>query len=228
MTTFSALVDSIVNERKRPDMIVPIASYVNATVRELHTRSNTGDPIRYDNNRVETELTLAGTAPFMWAIPNITRFAQIEAVYNDTQGWYLPEKTPSRNHAGKAFEPWENRYWYRSGTDIIFSGVQEGDNIKLSYHTYLRSLAYKSVADRIVIFNMENETYLRADDSAPTEDELNAETHWALQRWASVIAEGTRSKLFRNLGDVERARFSYSAYEQARTAMLMAEPSTTS
>ena len=36
MTTFSQLVDSVVSETKRPDLVSEIATYLNQTIREVH------------------------------------------------------------------------------------------------------------------------------------------------------------------------------------------------
>ena len=56
MTTFSQLVDSVVEDTRRPDLRTTIGQYVNQQIRELHIGPN-GAAMKYNDNLVEIELT---------------------------------------------------------------------------------------------------------------------------------------------------------------------------
>jgi len=223
MTTFSALVDDIVQERQRPDMRAAIARYVNQTIRELHIRPGNGAPIRFEANMVEVEVLLTGSAPYTWDIPEAQRFMDVGAVYHKNYGVYMPRKIPSVSR-NLQMEPLSNLYWYRSGHTLAFSGVVEGHTIQLAYYLYPRNLPYLLAADREVIHDVEADAYTTPLGATPTEAQIEKETNWILQRWPMVVAEGTTAKVFRILGDDTRSRTAYSAYEQIRLGMWNSEP----
>jgi len=227
MTTFSQLVDRIVTELNRPDRLAACADYVNAVMRELHFRRSSGSPICYDANRVEDQLVLLGSPPYTWPIPTPSRFMQMEAVYCPVRGIYLPQRTPSHNRKLRQNDLWRDAYWYRSGNSIAFSGLDENTEIQLSYFTYAKSLPYLPAQQRVITYNLATESYeLLAGGGPPTEEQVDAESNWILQRWPTVVAEGARASIFRNTGDTDRAPMAYSAYESLRHGMQLAEPST--
>lgn len=225
MTTFSACVDSLVTELYRPDLLAAFAAYLNQTVREMHFRPNMNAPILFDANRNEDEITQTqADAPLLWALPSVTRFQGLESAYCPELGMYIPARNP-RVSLTESFEPFNDVYYYRGGNVIAFSGIPKDATVQLTYHLFPRSLTYKVVADRVVVYNADTESYDKVGGGTPTVAELDAETHWLLQRWDSVISEGVRSKVWRRLGDMDRTRTSYSAFESMRAAIWNSEPS---
>lgn len=227
MSTFSELVDRIVAERQRPDLRIAAASYVNQVIRQVHSRPNTGSSIRFDANRLEHSFTLAGNPPYVWPIPFASRFQSIEAIYNRTVGVYHKERNPSVIH-NTFSQPFHEYKWYRSGPTIIIVNALEGQIIDLSYHEYPRPLAYKAVDARVVTYDYDTDAYvLVAGGGEPTEEQLALETNWLLQRWTTLVEEGTRAALFRNTGDESRGRLSYSSFQEQRLQLIQNEPCTT-
>ena len=229
MTTFSQLVDDVVMELLRPDLLVAAVSYVNQTMRELHFKPNPAGQsimVHYDANRLEDEVPVNTPEPFLWTIPSTTSFQDMEAAYSPTIGLYIKPKNPRVTKA-VSFEPNANVFWYRSGPSIAFAGLPNGSTLQISWFEYARSMGYRATADRVVEFDPLNQVYVRVGGGpAPTEAELLLETNWMLQRWGdSVVKEGLRAKLWKRVGEIERGRMAYSAFESARSGLWMAEPS---
>jgi len=227
MTTFSQLVDDVTLELLRPDMRNTIASYTNQTIRDVHFRPNMNMAVLYDANRVETEETITAEGTWLWAIPSNTRFQDIEAIYIAELGTYVKRKNP-RIALEQSFEPDANLYWYRSGPAIAVSGVALGWTAKFSYHLFPRTLGYKPTAGadaRLIRFDPDTDSYVLIAGGEPSESQLELETHWVLQRWADTVKEGVRAKIWKRLGDMERTRMAYSAFESMRTSIWNTEPS---
>jgi hypothetical protein len=227
MTTFSRLVDDIVTELKRPDMRASIASYTNQTLREMHFRPNLNVPVLFDANRYEAELAITTELTWLWPIPSMTRFQDVEAIFHVDYGIYLERKNP-RIALSPSFEPHASLYWYRSGNSITIHGVGVGQTALLSYHQFPRTLAYKpetGAGARLIHFDPDTDSYLLDDNTVPTEEQLELETNWLLQRWGDTVKEGVRAKTWKRLGDMERTRIAYSAFESMRTSVWNTEPS---
>lgn len=227
MTTFSQLVDDIVKELLRPDMKDTIATYTNQTIRDVHFRPNVNSPILYDANRYESEEPVLTDGTWLWSIPSNTRFQDVEAIFIEELGVYVKRKNP-RVALEQSFEPDANLYWYRSGPAIAIQGVVAGWTAKFSYHMFPRTLGYKPTAGanaRLIQFDADADEYTLIAGGAPSEAQLETETHWILQRWADSVKEGVRAKIWKRLGDMERTRMAYSAFESMRTSIWNTEPS---
>lgn len=223
MTTFSQLVDEVSTELLRPDMRTAIAAYVNQTVRELHFRPNGAAPILYDANRYEDDLAITTDQTWLWTIPSVTRFQDVEAIYLDDVGRYVPKKNP-RISLEPSFQPFADLYYYRGGNTIAVAGVANGWTGKISYFLFPQTLVYQAASARVVSYDAESDSYKLADNSAPSDAQLNAATNWMLQRWDTVIRESVRSKTWKRLGDSDRARMSFSSYEAMRLGLWQSEP----
>lgn len=224
MPTFSQVVDQVVQERKRPDLIWDAAAWLRADIRRLHSAPNSGSNTVFEANRHEALVTVGGSEPYLWKIPSATRFQLLEAAWNDRAGLYHVERAPSVNREENR-EPFYRYSWYRTGPSIAFSGTLEHDVLRLSYFMFPKDLRYKLPADRITQYDYDTDTYVRISDGAPaSESELETETHWMLQRWSAVLEQGLRSAVYRNLGDFDRSRLAYSAFESDRLAMWQQEP----
>jgi len=225
MTTFSQLVDDILVEMVRPDLRNSIIAYANQTLREIQLRPNSNTAVNYDANRFEVPLAFSSDGMWLWSLPSATRFQDVEAIYVDDLGLYVPKRNP-RIALEFSFEPNPDLYWYRSGAQIAINGVLNGWTGKISYFMYTQTLAYKAAGARIITYNVEDDTYLLASSGGvPTEEELATETNWILQRWADTVKEGVRAKAYKRLADETRARMAYSSFETGRLIITQSEPS---
>ncbi len=225
MTTFSQLVDDLVVELVRPDLRITMATYANQTIREIHSRPQTRSQTFFDANRMEYEETIAADGPWLWTIPSVTSFQKLEAVYLPEMDLYIRERTPSVAHRESA-EPFREFYWYRSGDKIAVAGPLVGLKLQLSYFQYPRTLSYKAAEIRVVRFDVDTDAYvLVAGGGTPTEDQLLLETSWPLQRWPDSIKEGVRAKTYKRIGDNDRTRMSFSAFEAMKEVIWNSESS---
>lgn len=226
MTTFSQLVDEMVKETRRPDMIAEIARYCNQTVRELHFDSQANAVLLFADNFREARLVASTEDGFGWDIPNPQRWQKMLAVRYDgvcdsNGSVYARPTTPGRHLRG------QTRYFYQMGQQFVFSGYG-GINapISIGYYEYPSSLVFKKPADRLVKWNMESEEF-EYDVSLTTPEAqaaaLSRETNWVLTRWSDVVAEGVRAKVYKSRSDTERARTSYSLYMSLRQGMWTSE-----
>ena len=221
MTTFSQVVDAAVLEFRRPDMRGAIGNTVNQIVREVHSRPGTGSNVGFDANRCEDSLVLIGDGPYQWVMPSVTRFQVLESALSKKRGLKLRRKIPQLYGRGEFELPYPT--YYQSGSAFCLDGVVQGDTILFSYFLYPARLAYYGPNDRPVSYDTITDQYLTTAGIAATDDELLLVTNWVIARWTSVVEQGVRAALHRMLGDVDRARLAYSAYEQARGALWQSE-----
>ncbi len=225
MSTFSQIVDDMLAEHLRPDMRMTVVAYLNQTIRELHSVRNTSVPILYDSNRHEAALSV-DAEPYLWVIPSVPRFQKLDTVWYSLRGVYSEQRHLSVAHRlDVRIDP--DVYWYRTGNQIAFSGVALGEEIQLSYFMFPRALVYYQLSDRPATWNVESESF-SYNESYDIDDETRAQaeelvTNWLLLRWAEVIKEGVRAKIFKRLGDEIRARLAYSAYEAFREQVHTSE-----
>lgn len=233
MTTFSQLVDEMVTETRRPDLRSEIATYLNQTIREVHFEPSRGNVVFYVANRREIEITAASDESEVWDIPNPATFQGVEAV-----------RFASMNHLGRL--PWakgvnpgsimavEPFYWYRAGSQLAFGGTIGyggiGGKIQLSYFEYPRALKYRTAELREAVYDVDSGWTYNTVDSVDygSTDELKLEaqektTNWLLLRWADVLREGLRAKVYKRLSDEGRQRTSYSLYQQLRQGLFTSE-----
>ena len=225
MTTFSQLVDDLVLELGRPDYRTSLVNWTNQTIREVHFRPQNNAPIKFHANRYEDDPTVDTDGVWLWPLPSVTRFQALEAIYHVSRGIYVPEKTPKVSNEF-SFAPDSDVFWYRAQSTIAISGVATDDVLKLSWFMFPRVLSYKVSANRITMFDPDTDQYvLTANTAVPaTDEQLELETNWILQRWPDTIREGVRSKAWRRSGDGDRARMSFSAAEAARMSLWDTEP----
>lgn len=223
MTTFSQLVDSMVVELQRPDRLELVVNSLNQVIREIHTMPGGGSNTLYDANRYEEQFILTGSSPHLWSLPSATRFQRLDAVFSERNGDYVTERKP---RVSRGFDA-PRAFWYRSGPQIAFGGLYEGDVLGLSYFMFPRRLAYQPLESRQVTYDSSTDEYKTPAGGEPTESQMDAATHWVLQRWPDVLAQGIRAAVYRANGDTDRSRTAYSAFEQARLGLWQQEPKTT-
>lgn len=227
MTTFSQLVDRIVNETRRPDLLVDIGDYLNQTIRELHFTPERGNAIFYRDNLREVQLTANSESAFRWQIPLPAVFQGMQAVRfdsvatRDVDQVYARETIPSRAIQGL------EHFYYRAGDTYVFSGFGGlNANISLAYYEYPRRLKYRALAERFASWDDES-GWSYHDDWDDTDelklDARNLSSNWLLLRWADVCAEGLRAKVYKRTSDDARARTCYSLYSQLRQGLFTSE-----
>lgn len=226
MTTFSQLVDLIVSETKRPDLVSEISTYLNQTIREVHFTPDRNAALFFMDNFHESQLTANVEGGFTWDVPNPGTFQKMQVVQypsvfdrlgNDT---YVKETIPGRHLADQEW------YYYRVGGTFVFSGYGGIDSlINLGWFEFPPSLKYKTPAARPASYDVED-GWTYADGVDTPELQAAAQslvTNWLLMRWADVLAEGLRAKIYKRLSDTERARTCYSLYGSLRQGLWTSE-----
>lgn len=232
MTTFSQMVDKVTREVGRPDMKERAASYLNQTIRELHSEPKRNTSILFPENYLEDELIADVDTGFFWDAPRPGRFQALTLVqYADIvdneirdgaqSGLFPPLITPSRAIARLT------SYYYRGGSRYLFVGYGGlNARINISWYEFPGSLDYYPAEARPAEYT-ESLGYAYADefDSTP---ELQAAarqlvTNWLLLRWPMVLEEGLRAKIYKSISDESRATLCYSLYQQLRSGLWTSE-----
>lgn len=229
MTTFSQLVDSIVFETKRPDLLMEIGSYLNQTIRELHFvpdlgtyNAAKGNAVFFAENLRESLLVANVDTGFGWDIPDVSVFQAMRAVRFDTQtGVYPPEQVPGRGLASL------RAFYYRAASRYYFSGYG-GLNalISLAWYQFPNRLKYFPVSQRPAVWDVNDGWTYAPAFSGTAELHVAAQaytTNWILQRWEDVIAEGLRAKVYKRVSDDNRAKTCYSMYSTLRQGLVSSE-----
>jgi hypothetical protein len=226
MTTFSQIVDDIVAETLRLDLLGVIADYLRQTIRDMHIDSVTKMPAFYPDNRKEVQVILSGVGTenvYVWPIPKATLFQQMEAVYYRAYGVYSLEKKPSIAKVNRGVDPNSRYYWYRAGSNICMANPgKDGQLVDVSWFEYLGSLAYYAKALNPAIYDLASDSYVIANGYT-NDQALALSTNWMIQRHADTLKEGVRAKIYKRLADMDRARLCYSQFETARSAIINTE-----
>lgn len=232
MTTFSQLVDKVTREVGRPDLKERAASYLNQTVRELHSEPKRNTSILFAENYLEDQLTSNVDTGFYWDAPRPSRFQALTLVQfadivdneirdGTASGFYPPLLVPSR--ALKT----HTSYYYRGGSRYVFVGYGGlNARVNISWYEFPASLEYFAAGVRPAEYTESlGFTYADEFDGTP-ELRLAAEaltTHWLLLRWPMVLEEGLRAKLYKSISDESRASLCYSLYQQLRSGLWTSE-----
>ena len=226
MTTFSQLVDEMVRETKRQDLVTDIAKYLNQTIRELHMEPQRGNAVFYRQNRKEAVVTANVDSGQVWEIPNSPRFQGVEAVqfmsvYTDSENPYVKEFSPGVNLARSTFG------YYRVGDFFCFKGYGGlNSKIGISWFEFVQAHKYYVPGLNPALYDIEDGwSYLPAFDVDDTTRERarTLTSNWMLLRWKPVIEEGLRAKIYKRLSDESRARTSYSMYTTLRQGLYSSE-----
>lgn len=226
MTTFSQLVDKMISETKRPDMIAEIATYVNQTLRELHFEPQRGNAVFLRENMKEDQITSLVETGLTWAIPDPTVFQGLQAVrfdsvfIDDQQSW--PEEvTVGRGMTSRT------EGWYRAGGNVFFFGYGGiNGRVSLAWYEYVKALKYYTVDTRPASYDIESGWSYKSEFNTSDEQRALAQrltSNWILLRWDSVVEEGVRAKIYKRTSDTERARTSYSMYSTLRQGFISSE-----
>jgi predicted secreted protein len=221
------MVDELVAEVRRPDMLTDTLRYLNQTVREAHFSTDRKAAILYRSNFAELQLTANVATGFSWNVTNPATFQGMSGVQYpetfDSDGYAVwpAEVMPGRHLRGK------DHYYYRVGDTFVFSGYNGiGSLINLGFHQFPPSLKYYAIADRPATYDVEDGWSYHASYNSTDELKETARglvTNWLIHRWADVISEGLRAKIYKRISDTERARLCYSAYESLRQGLWTSE-----
>jgi hypothetical protein len=228
MFTFSGLVDHIVQLTSRPDRRDLIVTALNSTIRDMHIRpagagSPMGSPVKYYENMVEVEFTpVAGVSPVLWPIPKPGIFMALSAMRCSIRQVNFRERSPS------SLIPLERDYaaqgiYYKTGAQYAIAGAIPGVPLHIAYFTYLPALAYIAPADRLVQVIDSEYRLVALPDTEPDVPTLTLETNWLLARHWSALLEGTVSRVYRALNDLDRAKIAYSAFSSLQAAIQSTE-----
>jgi len=231
MTTFSQLIDMLVEESLRPDMRPFMRNALNLTIREQHFILDGGGketaPVGFTDNLRE-ELVEATSDDFTWPIPVPARFQMMEAVYYAMYGRYATERKPSSLRQFVDSDDGGQYGYYRTAGQLAFTnfgGV--GSQIMLAWFEFPKTLTYYAAGARPATWDEESEswTYLPSYDvsDATREEARNLCTNWMLERWADLLLAGLRAKIYARLADEVRMRTSYSTYQGLRVGLLATE-----
>lgn len=224
-TTLSQLVDDIVRETNRFDLVADITRYANQTIREVHADPEKNTPLLFDANRNEQTLVATGES-LAWDIPSPEVFQQLEAArYNaiingDGKPVFATRMNPSTRQAQIG------TFYYRVRNTYSFAGFGGVDaSVSLSWFEFPGELAYFAAASRPASFTT---TGGWAYGTGITTPELQAAaqlicTNWLLSRWEHVIAEGLRAKVYKRMSDDSRSRTCYSMFQAQRKLLVVSE-----
>lgn len=227
MTTFPQIIDRMVAESRRPDLLKEICSYANQALRELHMEPTKGNAVFFRENRKEAQLITSGDTGVYWDVPKPSIFQGLEAarydsVHQDFEGaTWAREQAPGRNMNNI------RHYYYRAGGRFFFHGAGGvGSQISLSYFEFVPNLRYYATGTAPATYDdTDGWAYLPEYDTSDSQRELaqSMVTNWILLRWQTVAEEGIRAKVYKRLADTERARTCYSMYTQLRQGLYSSE-----
>lgn len=207
-------------------MTSDIARYLNQTIRECHFDPETNAALFFKDNLREIRLTTAVADMHTWAMPNPAVFQKIGCVrylnVYDSEGRpvWLKETTPGRHLRDLC------HYYYRIQQSFVFCGTgNAGSMIDIAYFSFPLSLPYLAANCRPMYYN-EYGLPIYGEDWACADAQEQAKclsTNWLLERWADVVSEGVRAKVYKRISDTERARTCYSLYAQLRRGLTTSE-----
>lgn len=226
MFTFSQMVDECVRESMRGDLRPAMVNALNQTIREAHFDSDL--PVGFGANLVELTLTANVEMGFTYALPRPRQFMMMEAVWYRVYSRYATARNPGTIKLFVSSVDGAEYGYYRTADSFAFDNYGgNGAMIDLAWYEYLPRLQYYAADARPATWNENTEQfdYLAAYDidDDTREDALRLSTNWMIYRHFDAIMEGLRSKIFKRMGDIERAKLYYSSAESAKKLLTSAE-----
>lgn len=230
MITFSQIVDDMVLETRRLDLVAEIARYLNQTIREVHFEPERNNVCLFKNNFREDQITASVDTGQTWVIPDLAIF-QKEHAFRFDSVWdsdgdpvYASPMTPG---------PAMNRsdyFYYQAGDTFVFGGKVGyggvGGVISIAWFEYPSRLKYYAAADRPATWDEESGWSYHATYDVDATTRLaarNLVSNWLTEKWTAVMEEGLRAKVYKRLSDDVRQRTCYSLYQQLRRGLITSE-----
>jgi hypothetical protein len=206
--SFSDLVRDCIARAHRPATDTPLMNciaYANATIKNI---ASTGE---YKADLAEAVLT-ADAIPYVYVKPR--NYRQTLAVsYPQASG--ADPIYPEPLQPGKVLLD-QNFYYYYSGNTIVFNGVAVGSSVNVAYYTHPKRFVYYPVGEEPAYYDEETESWVYATaydvDDDTREAARDLVSHWVIERWYDLLAEGTLTKLYNHLGD-DRSRATFANYK---------------
>lgn len=217
---FSEAVDEVVRQSGRPARRAEIATFVNATIRECNSLAY------FLRQMIEDQLTTTA-APYVWT--RSTKFHQFRTVEYPAQvGKLVNSIWPKLLLPGKHLED-QVHYYYFSGSNIVFAGLEVGGLINVAYFEYFKRLKdYVIVADRPAVWNFETETFTYHAtydvDDITRANARDLTSSWLLEYWNHLVVEGAKAKIYLTTKDIDRSRPSFALYKGYQEDLLKMEP----
>lgn len=230
MTTFSQLVDKMVAETKRPDLQTEIGSYLNQTLRELHMEPGKGNAVFFRDNLKENQITSNVDTGFFWTVPKPSTFQGLTAVRYESVVVDHDHVWAKEFPIGRGMSR-ERHYYYRAANNVFFHGYGGVNGVvSLAWYEFVPSLTYYAVGVRPAQYaedpTGESDGWTYAPSITTPDQQTIAQiqcSNWLLLRWATVIEEGLRAKVYKRLSDAVRAGTSYSMYSTLRQGLYSSE-----
>lgn len=227
MAVFSTIIDELVLELVRPDLVTMLPGFLNQTIRECHHGALRNDPIFFDENRKEIEVaaTPLSQNAFVWQIPVAPLFQAIDAIYFVSPRRYANLVSPQTINESNPHRPNDMFAYYRTGPAFAMRGFgAESSKVKISWFEYPRSLVYYSTSTRPLKFNVETMQYEQPQNaSISLNAAMNLSTNWLIERHTEMLKEGVRAKAYARMDQEFRSSTSYSKYKTMLDGMQKAE-----
>jgi len=222
-STFSALVDDVIQRSNRKDRIADIVAYARTSMRECLVKAH------FQASLIE-EVVTVDAVPFLWKRPDqLQVLTAVQYPYFTRHGKpvFAREKRPGiAQH-----ETGDRNYYYLSGNSYVFNNLAIGAIINVAYLAYFARMAYvEAVVDRLARYDVESGIWVyHADYATSAAQQLIAQdkvTNWLLFRWYDLILEGVLAKIYKSVDD-PRSKTSYALYKQQQDDLLTAEKQVT-
>lgn len=216
---FSEIVDDILQQTRRLDQAVNIASYVNATLRECQVFKG-----RFFARDLVEDVINATSDPFIWTRP--VRFRGLRAAKYVEENEFPDFIQPGK----KQTDQWgkiKDHFFYAATDYFAFSGAGDTATINVAYYKYTRNFRYYVVADRPAVYDRETEIWSYHDDFDDSdvlkEQAEDVVSHWLMLDWLELIKEGARAKLWKNLSDENKGPKTFASYKSMQVDLLSGE-----
>lgn len=217
--TFSQLVDEAVLKSGRGKAARnQLVSYARSAMRESQVKA------LFERDRTETQI--AATAnPHIWTRPKCFRIME-------TVEYPLVPVFPRFQRPGRAQGKSTDYFYYAASDYYVFTQLEIGDPVNLSYFSYFTPLVYFEAAERPARYfaDLEKWQYLDGDgnyiDTLGTDalDEAARDlvTNWLLFDWYDLVLEGTLAKIFKINAD-QRAVSTFALFKSFQKDLLQGE-----
>lgn len=230
--SFSALIDNVILASGKPQSLISIVGFANATIRECQALGLFARDMIEDSVVVPSDNT---TSYYTWTRDTKT-FRSLRTVKYLTAAVYPELILPGKKQDGRTW------FYYAADDYFVFNGVAAGETIAFAKYYWAKRLAYYAqlgvtttafpggpYATRPAYYDetLEAWQYLNTDgnayvsttgDTAVDTARQLAAMNWLISDWYDVILSGTKAKIFNSSSD-PRSAAEYSLYKQLQTSM---------